>query len=157
MRVGAARPGRAGTSPSVEQTRLGRRLTGRPPGSFRRGTFPIAVGENLLDHHRLFDAGNDPDHPATGSAALDVDAKYALQALRLKLIEARRSAGVGASESPLEGRWLPLPRLAGVTCARYRLWGTNTPQVDPGLRLPEPASRAMKSNGSKMTCVVPSR
>ena len=42
-------------------------------------------------------------------------------------IEARRSPGVGAFESPVEQRWLPLPRFAGVTRARYRLLGANTP------------------------------
>ena len=85
------------------------------------------MGENLLDHHRVFDAGNDPDRPAAGSAGLDVDAKYALQALCLSLIEARRSAGVGSPGSLVEERWLPLPRKAFVTRARFRLLGANTP------------------------------
>ena len=36
-----------------------------------------------------------------------------------QVIDARRSAGVGSSESPCARRLPPLPRLAGVTHARY--------------------------------------
>jgi len=50
----------------------------------------------------------------------NVDAKDAHQALRLRLIAARRSAGVGAWPSSVFWRLLPLPRLAGVTKARNR-------------------------------------
>jgi len=104
------------------------RPSGRPlPGSFCRGAFLIEVGEELLDHHRVRDTGDHLDRPAAGPAGLDVDAKYLLQALRLKLIEARRSAGECSPESPVEERWLPLPRLAGLTRARCRLFGATTP------------------------------
>ena len=75
-------------------------------------------------------------------------------------IEARRSPGVGACESPVEQRWLPLPRFAGVTRARYRLLGANTPWKRVRLTLgfgTEVARRAMRSSGSKVTCVVPLR
>ncbi|MFT5450211.1 MAG: hypothetical protein ACI9DC_005416, partial [Gammaproteobacteria bacterium] len=55
---------------------------------------------------------------------------------------------------------LPLPRLAGVTCARCALLGANTPwkrvRFTRGLGT-KATSRAMKSIGSNMTCVVPSR
>ena len=44
-----------------------------------------------------------------------------------QLIEARRSAGVRSSACSFEVRWLPFPRLAGVTRARYWLLGANTP------------------------------
>ncbi len=44
-----------------------------------------------------------------------------------QVIEARRSAGVRSSASPFEVRWLPLPRLAGVTRPRYWLLGAKTP------------------------------
>ncbi len=44
-----------------------------------------------------------------------------------QVIEAWRSAGVGASESLLEARWFPLPRFDGVTKARCLLFGANTP------------------------------
>ncbi len=46
---------------SVEEPRLGRRPARRPPGSFWRGTFLIAVGEYLLDHLGGLNAGYDPD------------------------------------------------------------------------------------------------
>ena len=56
--------------------------------------------------------------------------------------------------------WAPLPRLAGVTRERCLLFGANTPwkrvRFTRGLGT-RAASRAMKSSGSKMTCVVPSR
>jgi hypothetical protein len=41
-------------------------------------------------------------------------------------IEARRSAGIGASALPLAARVLPLPRPALVTNARCGLLGANT-------------------------------
>jgi hypothetical protein len=44
-----------------------------------------------------------------------------------QVIEARRSAGVASSPSPVAARWPPLPRLAGVTRARYLLFGAKTP------------------------------
>ena len=40
------------------------------------------------------------------------------------VIDARRCAGVAGSSAPLT--WLPLPRFAGVTNARYLLLGANT-------------------------------
>ena len=55
---------------------------------------------------------------------------------------------------------LPLPRLDGVTCARCALFGANTPwkrvRLTRGLGT-KATSRAIKSIGSKTTCVVPSR
>jgi len=74
------------------------------------------------------------------------------------VIEARRSAGVCGS-SPLLAL-LALPRLAGVTQTRWRLFGANTPWNRVRLTLgfgTSAAKRAMKSSGSKTTCVVPSR
>jgi hypothetical protein len=40
------------------------------------------VGENLLDHRGVFDAGADPQRPAAGRTGLDVDAEEAFEALR---------------------------------------------------------------------------
>ncbi len=37
--------------------------------------------ENLLDHHRVLDAGDDPERATTGRTGLDVDAEDAHQAL----------------------------------------------------------------------------
>jgi hypothetical protein len=85
------------------------------------------VGEDLLDQHRSFDAGDDLDGAAAAVAGLDVDVEYALQALRLRLMVARRSADVVTSGASAVRALLPLPRLAGVTCARCALLGANTP------------------------------
>ena len=43
------------------------------------------------------------------------------------VIEARRSAGVCSCVSSGVWFFLPFPRFAGVTRARYLLWGANTP------------------------------
>ena len=39
------------------------------------------MGEDLLDHHRTLDAGDDLDVAAAGLAGLDVDAEDTLQTL----------------------------------------------------------------------------
>ena len=77
-----------------------------------------------------------------------------------QLIEARRSAEVRSCGSSTALGLLPLPRFADVTDARCLLFGANTPwnliRLTRGLGT-SAARRAMKSSGSKMTCVVPSR
>jgi hypothetical protein len=77
-----------------------------------------------------------------------------------QVIAARRSASVGSSGSAVLACWPPRPRLAGVTRARYLLLGAKTPwnrvRLTRGFGT-RAASREMKSSGSKMTCVVPSR
>jgi hypothetical protein len=52
------------------------------------------VREDLLDHHRVFNAGNDPDAAATSLAGLEIDVDHVLEALRLRLMAACRSGGV---------------------------------------------------------------
>lgn len=47
----------------------------------------------------VLDAGDDPHRPTAGRAGLDVDVEHPFQALALRLIAARRSAGVGACGS----------------------------------------------------------
>ena len=42
----------------------------------------MKVGENLLDHHRVFDAGDDPDRAAAGLTDLDVNIEPPLEPLR---------------------------------------------------------------------------
>ena len=123
-----------GYSGSVEQTRLGRRPAPRLPGSFRRGIFLIEVGENLLDHHRIVDAGDDPHRPAAFTAGLDVDIEHPLETSPpgayfwcAQFIDARRSAGVCSWPASVALGFFPLPRLAGVTAARCLLFGANTP------------------------------
>lgn len=68
---------------------------GQLDGFFGGGLF-LQVGEDLLDHHRIFDAGDDLDDAAAFTAGLDVDVEHPLGSLRLRLIDARRSAGVGS-------------------------------------------------------------
>jgi hypothetical protein len=62
------------------------------------------VGEDLLDDGGILDASDDSHRPAAGRAGLDVDPEHPLEALRLyalwvQVIAARRSAGVGSSNS----------------------------------------------------------
>jgi hypothetical protein len=45
------------------------------------GRFRIEAGEDLLDHHSVFDARCEAHRPAAHSAGLDVDAEHTLQAL----------------------------------------------------------------------------
>ena len=74
------------------------------------------------------------------------------------VMDARHSAGVGGSSATLAGG--PLPRFAGVIKARCLLFGAKMPwnlvRFTRGFGT-KAASLAMKSSGSKMTCVVPSR
>jgi len=75
------------------------------------------------------------------------------------VIEARFSAGVWSASSA-DWVFLRLPRLAGVTLARYLLFGANTPwkrvRLTLGLGTSE-TNLAIKSNGSNITWVVPLR
>ena len=115
----------------------------------------LQVVEDLLDDQRIFDAGDDLDGAAAALAGLDVDVEHTLQALRLRLMAARRSAGVGSSDACDAPGLLPLPRLAGVIRARCALFGAKTPwkrvRLTRGLGT-KATSRAMKSSGSKF-CV----
>ena len=44
--------------------------------------FTVEVGEDLLDDHRIIDAGDDLDAAAASPTGLDVDVEYPHQALR---------------------------------------------------------------------------
>jgi hypothetical protein len=119
------------------------RSRGRPPPGSRLSGFRSAVNEDLLDHPWVLNAGDDTHCPSAGRACflghipvpdrfsaaygcanrrsarfVDVDAQDPFQALRLRLNAARRSAGVGSSESPCGRHSPPLPRLAHVTRSR---------------------------------------
>ena len=69
-----------------------------------------------------------------------------------QVMAARRSAGVGSSGSSIVQCRPPLPRLARLTRARYRLLGAKTPwkriRLTRGLGT-KAASRAMKSSGQR--------
>ena len=108
----------------------------------------LQVIEDLLDHHRVFGQAMTFTAPPQ---ALQV----AMSILKTRLsrcaqvIDARRSAGVGGSSATLA--WLPLPRFAGVTNARCRPLGANTPcnRVSFTRGFGTRAARlAMKSSGS---------
>ena len=92
------------------------------------------MGEDLLDHHRIVNAGDDPDRPAAFPAGLDVDIEHPLETSPpgayfwcAQLIDTRRSAGVCSWPASVALGLFPLPRLAGVTAARCLLFGANTP------------------------------
>lgn len=77
----------------AEQTG-GRRPALRQPARRLRGGFVVKVREDLLNHHWVFDAGDDPDRPAAGTASLDVDIENSLE----PLCPCHR-------RSPFGGRW----------------------------------------------------
>ena len=85
-------------------------------------SFVLQVIEFLPDHYRIFNTGNH-DH----SVALQVSMSILKTRLSrcAHVIAGRRSVGVGGS--PVTMAFLPLPRFAGVTFARCRLFGANTP------------------------------
>jgi hypothetical protein len=127
----------------------GRRIDGR--------SVPAEVLEDPFNNRRFLDAGDDPQTPATTAADLDVDRKDALEASR-----------PGEGSLPVRGRCLAgLRGLPGSGRARLR----HDPRPIRARRREDPviagqvgtgfgtsaASRAMKSSGSKITCVVPSR
>ena len=66
--------------------------------------------EDLLDHRRVFNAGNHLHRVGALATGLNVDIKYTLEALS-QVIDARRSAGDGRSSTTLA--LLPLPRFWG--------------------------------------------
>jgi len=72
----------------------------------------IQVSEYLPDHNGVFNTSNDPDVTAAFNAGV---------------IEARFSAAVWSCTPFGILIFLPLPRFASVTCARYLLLGANIP------------------------------
>jgi len=69
------------TSVLVEQPPLGRRPARCPPRGFDLRCFRIQMGEDLLNHRWIFDAGDDLDAAAANAAGFDVDAENLLEAL----------------------------------------------------------------------------
>ena len=88
------------------------------------------MGEYLLNHCRIFDTGDDFDASTAFITGFDINTEYTLQSSPhgayfwfAQVIDARFSVGVWLAELVC----LRLPRLAGVTPARYLLLGANTP------------------------------
>ena len=106
----------------------------RPQTCWRQGKLFLQMGENLINDHWIFNAGDDPHRPAAFTAGLDVDIKHPLETSPpgayfwcAQFIDARRSAGVCSWPASVALGFFPLPRLAGVTAARCLLFGANTP------------------------------
>jgi hypothetical protein len=97
--------------------------------------FAAQVSKDLLNHHRIFDAGNHPDVATAALADLDVDVEDPFQALR---------PGHGGPAFCRRGGFRRICRAGLVVLAAFSRRHLCT-------------MRAMKSIGSKMTCVVPSR
>ena len=72
--------GIVGSSGSAEQSCLGRRPARRQAGGSGLRRFRIQVGEDLLDHLGILDAGDDPHRAAAGRAGLDDGASMRLSA-----------------------------------------------------------------------------
>jgi hypothetical protein len=143
-------------------------------------TDPIQLSECLVDQRRVFDAGDDADITTTradrhaGKASCSqahkppcLLSRRSLQVSILiwntrfsrcaQVIDARRSAGVWSCCCCAAIPFLPLPRPAGVTNARYLLWGANTPWYRVRLTLglgTRATSLEMKSSGSNRTWVA---
>ena len=92
------------------------------------------MGKYSPDHYRIFNTGDNLDVATAIVTSLYVDIKNPFQSSPhgayfwcAQVIEARFSAVVwfGASLEALT--FFPLPRFAGVTSARYLLFGANTP------------------------------
>jgi hypothetical protein len=106
-------------------------LARRQLGGVRLDGVRLEVCEDPLGHDQILDASDDSHCPATGRAGLDTDTDDPFQALRpyalwVQVIEARRSAGVGCSQSSLAVRGPPVRQLAGVIRARCSLFGAKT-------------------------------
>ena len=116
----------------------------------QEGVLGVEMGEDLLDHHRVFsalascvalppaslqsDADNDPQRPAAGRTGLDADVEdklwpLRLYALRVQVIAAWRSAGVLSCPSSEALGWAPFPRSPGVTDAWYWLLHRGAEQI----------------------------
>jgi len=63
---------------SVKQSRCRRSPAWWQPGCSR---FLIQVGEYLVDHRRVFDAGDDADITTAFAAGFDIDIEYTFQSL----------------------------------------------------------------------------
>ena len=96
------------------------------PGSLTCSRFRVEVGEDLLDHGRILDAGDDAHRPAAHSASHDVDVEHALEALRPSV---RR---------PAFGRrfvlWLGRCRVSCAPAHHGRLLPSTVPNRGPALR-----------------------
>jgi hypothetical protein len=83
---------------SVEQPRLLRwRTVLRDQGHPGGGNFAIQMGQDSLDHRRIFNAGNDLDLNGAPLADLNIDVAPPLSRC-IQVIDAWRSAGVLSSQ-----------------------------------------------------------
>jgi hypothetical protein len=147
----------------VEQDALlaGRR---RPAFGQREGfagfSFALQVSEDLLDHRRIFDAGDDFHRATAFLAGLDVDIENALEALR-----------PGHRGPPSGGCWrffgfpglvAPAPPGRGDHGAMPAVRGEHAMEagevdLGSGHQGRQPCHEIQRIKDTKMTCVVPSR
>ena len=85
---------------SVEQPGLWWRTTLRQYHRIGRGCFAIQMGQDSLDHRRIFNAGNNLNLPRTTLAGLDIDIEHPLESSPqgayfwcIQVIDSWRSAG----------------------------------------------------------------
>lgn len=144
----------------VKQSRLGRRPALWQLGLPIRRLFRGEKFQNLPDHDRIFDAGNDPDRPLALLAGFNVDIEHPFQALGpghggmalgwYLVVRVGFVPGLAAALAPPGGR---------DQCAMLAV-GANTPWKRVRLTLgfgTKAASLARKSKGSKIAWVVPLR
>ena len=109
---------------SCSGTRLGGRSDSASRGLSRPG---IEVGENFVDDIPVFDIGNETHRTATPRTGLDINTKHPTESLSPR----HRRAPFGWWWRLMLVHWTLatcVPRLAGVTRARYFLLGANTHQ-----------------------------
>ncbi len=120
----------------------------------------LQMRQDLRNDLRLLDAGNDSQLPPQ-RAQPSISMPKTRLSRRAQFIATWRGVG-GLSCSPGNAGCFgaPMPRRAGVTIARRRLCGANTPwYLVKCIRGGGTSAtrRAIRSRGSRTTCVVPSR
>jgi len=85
------------------------------------------VGENLLDHRRVFDAGNDLHRPAAPITSFDVDLEDTLQALCPGYDRLSHGGCPVCFLAPFDYAKCAGGAAPGTTCARRWLFGAKTP------------------------------
>jgi len=168
----------------VSRGHSGRCARGGSVVRFLQRTVLFEVGENSADGGGFFDAGHDPHRAAAVAARAHVDVEDALEALcpghRTPALNGAAVVDVGPGRCHVGGWPFAAPRWRQLR-AQLRVWRTNSPGANlnsrrlarrakgrmPVVKTPwkrvrcargggtSAASLAMKSTGSKSTCVVP--
>ena len=126
--------------------------------------------ENLRDHDRIFNAGDDLYCTTAELTSLDVDPEYPLKALCPRQGDVLPGFGLVLFGDALlatsgRGDLCPPATVRGedavepgeINARPWHLGNCSCVALPPASLQSSAASRAMKSSGSKITCVVPSR